>query len=247
MGHRASGHRGKDDASVPAHTVLTGLRPALIYCFCFAALTILHVRNWFQKEAPSSKLKRTPPASARHKHLHNRHVTGTHLSAPAEAAKSTPAHVSHSSQDQAKGPAKPNKLDVLLVEKPLRCLPSIPGKQHLGSEKGNHLLSSHYLHGRAGQLGGAAGTFQEGSWHNHRAATVSLLSAGTGRGWQQTRLRCLQIPTVQHPTSGLPSKPLSLEVTAGLSQPRLLQCPMQIPAGKSSPLTDACSTAQHQS
>lgn len=38
-----------------------------------------------------------------------------------------------------------------------------------------------------------------------------------------------------------------LEVNAGLSQPRLLQCPMQIPAGKSSPLTDACSTAQHQS
>ena len=149
VGHRASGHRGKDDASVPAHPVLTGLRPALIYCFCFAALTILHVRNWFQKEAPSSKLKRTPPASARHKHLHNR-------------------------------PAKPNKLDVLLVAKPLRCLPSIPGKQHLGSETGNHLLSSHYLHGRAGQLGGVAGTFQEGSWHNHRAATVSLLSAGTG-------------------------------------------------------------------
>lgn len=27
------------------------------------ALTILHVRNWFQKEAPSSKLKRTPPGT----------------------------------------------------------------------------------------------------------------------------------------------------------------------------------------
>lgn len=29
------------------------------------ALTILHVRNWFQKEAPSSKLKRTPPGMQR--------------------------------------------------------------------------------------------------------------------------------------------------------------------------------------
>lgn len=28
------------------------------------ALTILHVRNWFQKEAPSSKLNRTPPGMA---------------------------------------------------------------------------------------------------------------------------------------------------------------------------------------
>lgn len=45
-----------------------------IYCSCFPALTILHVRNWFQKEAPSSKLKRTPPANARHKHLHKGHV-----------------------------------------------------------------------------------------------------------------------------------------------------------------------------
>lgn len=30
--------------------------------FPVQTLTILQVRNWFQKEAPSSKLKRTPPA-----------------------------------------------------------------------------------------------------------------------------------------------------------------------------------------
>lgn len=28
------------------------------------ALTILHVKNWFQKEAPSSKLNKTPPGTA---------------------------------------------------------------------------------------------------------------------------------------------------------------------------------------
>lgn len=38
--------------------------PAALHCF--SALTILHVRNWFQKEAPSSKLNRTPPANPRH-------------------------------------------------------------------------------------------------------------------------------------------------------------------------------------
>lgn len=30
---------------------------------CPRALTILHVRNWFQKEAPSSRLNRTPPGT----------------------------------------------------------------------------------------------------------------------------------------------------------------------------------------
>lgn len=42
------------------------LTPETAALHCFPALTILHVRNWFQKEAPSSKLNRTPPANTRH-------------------------------------------------------------------------------------------------------------------------------------------------------------------------------------
>lgn len=52
--------------------------------FCFPALTILHVRNWFQKEAPSSKLKRTPPASARQANIFTR-STDPCLAAAAQA------------------------------------------------------------------------------------------------------------------------------------------------------------------
>lgn len=53
-------------------------------CFCFPALTIRHVRNWFQKEAPSSKLKRTPPASARQANIFTR-GTDPCLAAAAQA------------------------------------------------------------------------------------------------------------------------------------------------------------------
>lgn len=89
--------------------------PAALHCF--PALTILHVRNWFQKEAPSSKLNRTPPANARHdiftRGMHNSPLA----TAPAEHPRFTPGHVptlprsSHRQAHQAIS-------DVLITAKP---------------------------------------------------------------------------------------------------------------------------------
>lgn len=110
------------------------LQPA-IYCFGFPALTILHVKNWFQKEAPSSKLKRTPPANARHNHLHKGHMPQTpnpqHQLRHLNSSQPMCPIQSQTSQAPVKD-QKPTKPPVMGQYPPLPS--SIPGRQHLGSE-----------------------------------------------------------------------------------------------------------------
>lgn len=79
--------------------------PAALHCF--SALTILHVRNWFQKEAPSSKLNRTPPANPRHIFTRG-HATFPWLQHQLSTQDSSQAVCSHCPDPLTRKPTKPS-------------------------------------------------------------------------------------------------------------------------------------------
>lgn len=176
------------------------------FCSCIPTLTILHVRNWFQKEAPSSKLKRTPPANKTNIFRRDAQTLGSqhHLKHP---NPSPCAPYCLNLTGCSKGTSKSTKPTLLTAVRLLHC--HIQGRQHLAE--------MHYPPSclSPGQLGAGPGTLLEGScsslgrcqqllslkWEQSAPRSVSESRDTYPRGHQRQPRRQQQLQPTQSPSS----------------------------------------------